>query len=79
IISVVLDKAHSITEWCDFCPEYRELGQLRHIIPNVPIVVTSTTLPQETLTSVKKLLHIHSDRLFTTYCSTDRPNISIGV
>ncbi|KIK90932.1 hypothetical protein PAXRUDRAFT_104678, partial [Paxillus rubicundulus Ve08.2h10] len=32
VISVMIDKAHCLTEWGEFQPEYRELGRLRYIL-----------------------------------------------
>ncbi|EGO01418.1 hypothetical protein SERLA73DRAFT_49774, partial [Serpula lacrymans var. lacrymans S7.3] len=80
LISIVFDEAHCITKWGDFRPEYQELGHLRYILPShISFLVTSATLPPDTLKSVSKLLHLCSDKLITIHHSTDRPDITIGV
>lgn len=80
IISIVVDEAHCLTQWGDFCPEYRELGRLRYILPmHIPFMLASATLTNDTLKDTLRLLHMHSDNLVTIHQSSDRPNISIGV
>lgn len=81
IMGVVIDEAHCISSWGEFCPEYRELGRLRYILPSdIPFLVTSATLSSQALQDVKKLLHIRNgSKLVTIHRSTDRPNIQLAV
>ncbi|KIJ05293.1 hypothetical protein PAXINDRAFT_164776 [Paxillus involutus ATCC 200175] len=80
IIGFVFDEAHCITSWGDFRPEYKELQRLRYILPcQVPFMIASATLTPETLTEVKKRLHMRSENLLTIHMSTDRPNIQLGI
>ena len=80
IVSVIIDKAHCICDWGDFRPEYKELGRLRYVLPtSVPIMVASATLTRNSLSTIHRLLHMRSDNLVSIQCSSDRPNIKIGV
>ncbi|KAF8128126.1 P-loop containing nucleoside triphosphate hydrolase protein [Boletus edulis] len=80
IIGVVIDEAHCVSTWGEFRPEYRELGRLRYIVPDIPVLVASATLSPEALQDVKRLLHLRNgDKLVTIHHSTDRPNIKLAV
>jgi len=80
VISIIIDEAHCITEWGEFRPEYKELGCLRYILPStIPIMITSATLTQGSLTNAMQLLHMHTDKTTVICCSSDRANIKIGV
>lgn len=80
IISIIIDEAHCICDWGDFRPEYKELGRLRYILPTtVPIMIASATLTKDTLSTISRLLHMHTDKIESIRRSSDRPNIKIGV
>ncbi|KAL4260460.1 hypothetical protein AB1N83_009629 [Pleurotus pulmonarius] len=80
IISLVFDEAHCISTWGSFRPEYSEVGRLRYFLPSdVPIMVTSATLPKHVLDDVKKTLQFRADKTFTSRRNCDRANISIVV
>ncbi|KAG2061414.1 P-loop containing nucleoside triphosphate hydrolase protein [Suillus hirtellus] len=79
IVSIVIDEAHCITEWGEFHLEYKELGCLHYILPStIPIMITSATLTQGSLTNAMRLLHMHADKMSVICCSSDRANIKIG-
>ena len=80
IIGFVFDEAHCIISWGEFWPEYRELQWLRYIVPHrVPYLVTSATLTPESLSEVKRLLHLHLENLLAVHTSTNRPNLALCV
>jgi superfamily II DNA helicase RecQ len=80
VVSVVIDEAHCLTEWGEFRPEYRELGRLRYILPpSTPLLIASATFTKHALGDVTRLLHMHHDKTITVHCSSDRPNIEIGI
>lgn len=80
VIGFVFDEAHCITSWGEFRPEYKELQRLRYVIPRrIPYMIASATLTPETLSDVKKLLHLRSEKLLTIHTSTDRPNLALCV
>ncbi|KIK93526.1 hypothetical protein PAXRUDRAFT_144865, partial [Paxillus rubicundulus Ve08.2h10] len=80
IISFIFDEAHCITSWGDFCPEYKELQCLQYILHcQVLFMITSATLTPETLTKVKKCLHMCLENLLIIHTSTNCPNIQLCI
>ncbi|KIM60426.1 hypothetical protein SCLCIDRAFT_16348 [Scleroderma citrinum Foug A] len=80
IIGFVFDEAHCIISWGEFQPEYRELQWLRYIVPHrVPYLVTSATLTPESLSEVKRLLHLCSENLLAVHTLTNQPNLVLCV
>lgn len=79
IISIVIDEAHCLTDWGEFCPEYRELGRIRFVLPLVPLLAASATLMKMALKDVTRLLHMRAGKTTTLRRSSDRLNIKIGV
>ncbi|KIK73785.1 hypothetical protein PAXRUDRAFT_177473, partial [Paxillus rubicundulus Ve08.2h10] len=80
VVSVIIDEAHCLTKWEEFQPEYKELRHLQYILPEtIPLMITSTTLANDALLTTIFLLHMHPDKMTVIHCSTDCPNIKIGV
>lgn len=79
IISIVVDEAHCLTDWGEFHPEYRELGWICFMLPSVPLLVASATLTTSAISDVRRLLQMHTTKTTVLRCSSDRPNIKIGV
>lgn len=79
LISVVVDEAHCVVKWGSFRPQYKELGLLRHNIPDtVPLYIVSATLPPVVMRDVRRLLNVRS-KPYEEIMSNDRPNVSIMV
>ncbi|KAF8971523.1 P-loop containing nucleoside triphosphate hydrolase protein, partial [Flammula alnicola] len=79
LFNFVLDEGHCVTQWgSTFRPEYAEVGLVRYFVPEVPMFITSATIPHSMIASLKETLHL-SDNLLFFQRSNDRHNISFSV
>ena len=71
---IAIDEAHCISEWGhDFRPDYRNLRQLRTILPNVPIIALTATATPRVRKDVVKQLALKESKMFID--SFDRKNL----
>ncbi|KAF8119215.1 hypothetical protein EV363DRAFT_1117908, partial [Boletus edulis] len=66
--AIVIDEAHCLANWGDFCPEYRELGRLRFVLPGVTLLVVSATLTKHALSNVMGHLRMHVGKTIVLLC-----------
>ncbi len=75
---LAIDEAHCISQWGhDFRPEYRRLGELRSLLPGVPLgAYTATATPRVREDIVRQLRLRDAAVLVGTF---DRPNLTYRV
>lgn len=61
IVGIAVDEAHCISSWGhDFRPDYRKLGKIRLLCPNVPVVALSATAPPKVRADIIRLLSLRN-------------------
>ncbi len=74
----VIDEAHCISQWgYDFRPDYLELGKIRKLAGNPPILALTATAGEEVRRDIKKYLYMEEAKEYIY--STDRHNIAVSV
>ena len=75
---LAIDEAHCISEWGhDFRPEYRQLAQLRALLPSVPLMALTATATERVREDIIKQLKLRSSRTYVA--SFNRPNLTYRV
>src|SRR5881396_3035072 len=78
IAQFAIDEAHCISEWGhDFRPEYRQLAQLRDLIPNAPMMAITATATERVRADVVRLLQLREPGCYVA--SFNRPNLTYRV
>ncbi|XP_022859213.1 uncharacterized protein LOC111379993 [Olea europaea var. sylvestris] len=78
ICLLAVDEAHCISEWGhDFRVEYKQLGRLRDVLPNVPFVGLTATATEKVRIDIINSLKMKNPHI--TIGSFDRQNLFYGV
>ena len=73
-----IDEAHCVSQWGhDFRPEYVQLGRLRQLFPQVPLIALTATADPQTRTDI--LARLGLQRATCYAAGFDRPNIRYTV
>jgi ATP-dependent DNA helicase RecQ len=73
-----IDEAHCISQWGhDFRPEYCQLGRLRQVFPEIPLIALTATAETHTRRDILERLHLQRAKSYVS--SFDRPNIRYTV
>jgi ATP-dependent DNA helicase RecQ len=78
VTALAIDEAHCISEWGhDFRPEYRQIAQLRDLLPGVPVMALTATATGRVRDDIIKHLRLTGPHTFVA--SFNRPNLSYRV
>jgi len=75
---IAVDEAHCISEWGhDFRPEYRQLAQLRTLLPGIPIMALTATATDRVRRDIVVQLQLREPGIYAA--SFNRPNLTYRV
>ncbi len=78
VAAIAIDEAHCVSEWGhDFRPEYRQIAQLRDILPEVPIMALTATATERVREDIVSHLKLRDPGVFVA--SFNRPNLTYKV
>ena len=74
---IAIDEAHCVSQWGhDFRPEYRQLGRLAELFPEVPRLAVTATADPRTLADIRKQLKLQDATEFVA--SFARPELALS-
>ena len=77
---LAIDEAHCISEWGhDFREDYRELWQVRELLPSTPVIALTATATERTLGDIVGQLRLSNGDVKTVKVSLNRENLRYEV
>ena len=78
VACLAIDEAHCVSEWGhDFRPEFRQIAQLRDLLPDVPVIALTATATDRVREDIVKHLRLRDPAVFVA--SFNRPNLTYKV
>lgn len=77
LLLFAVDEAHVLFQWSDFRPKLKQVGIIRELFPNIPIVALTATAPLYVQNHFTSLLKLRQFAYVKT--ALDRPNLEFEV